>query len=61
MVPIHGVVVMTMPHCNHSTVMAAAMIPDADADSSDPNGDSCGIRGRHLHRQSQSESYKCNK
>ncbi len=48
MIPIHGAVMVTMPHCNsNSTVVVAAMITDADADSSDPNGDSCSVCGRH--------------
>jgi hypothetical protein len=53
---VDGAVVVTMPHCNESTVMATAMITDADPDSADPNGDSSSVRGRRRHRQSQAES-----
>ncbi len=56
-VPISVMVVMTVPHCDRNpTVMAAAMITNADADSPCPDDDSRSVRGRHRHRQSQPEN-----
>lgn len=50
--PIHGAIVMT-------TVMMAAMISNSDADSSDPNGNSCGVCGGRHYSQCQTESCEC--
>jgi hypothetical protein len=58
-VPTYIVVMMRTPHADsNSTVMAAAMIADADADSSGPNDDSRSIRSRNGHWQRQSENRK---